>query len=250
VATASGAAKPDRELAGVYLAKAAPLADALPPSSSQAADYHYRAMKHAQGADDAAIAEKHADWLVRHAPGSVYELSALIASAKAADRAAADAKQDKVAEAQEKAREIYGRLAEVLGGGPEVIASKKNALVAHSKLAYYASQTGRPAEAAEALEKILAAYPADRDALRRAGLAHFEARQYEPSLRHWRTLLAGLPAASEGWFEAKHYQTRCLLHTDKEMARKVFSQFKLLHPDLGPASWRAKFQDLEREVTR
>ena len=253
VATATGASSPDRQLAGSYLAKAAPLVDALPPSSSQAADYHYRAMKHAQEADDAATAEKHAGWLVQHAAGSVYELSALIASAKAADRAvhsAGDAQGRKAQEAHRRALEVYARLSELLGGGREVIASKKNALVAHSKLAYYASQTGRHAEAAAALEKILAAYPTDRDALCRAGLAHYEARQYEPSLRHWRTLLAGLPAASEDWFEAKYYQIRCLLHTDKEMARKVFSQFKLLHPELGPASWHAKFKSLEREIPR
>ena len=250
VAMAVESQPPDAELARRYLAKAAPRVEKLPPSSAQAAEFHYRSMQQARQEGDEPAAREHADWLVANAAGSVYELSALIASAKAADEAVRAASGAALPPARQKALDIYRRLAAITGDSPEVISTKKNALVAHSKLADYASQTGYHAEAAEALEKILAAYPKDRGALRRAALAHQQAGDPQRALPRWRTLLAGLESESEAWYEAKYNQIVCLNQSDRDTARKVFDQFVLLHPKLGPEPWRAKFQSLARQIPR
>jgi tetratricopeptide (TPR) repeat protein len=138
-------------------------------------------------------------------------------------------------------------LARNFGDSPEVIASQKNARVAQSKRAYFAEQLGRHAESAEALEKLLAAFPKDRDYLQRAALAHFHRGNFEKSLKYWSTLIRGLTAGEDDWCQAKYHQIACLAETDKAAGAKVFKQFKLLYPELGGDAWRAKFERLGRQ---
>jgi tetratricopeptide (TPR) repeat protein len=193
-------------------------------------------------ADDAAR-RTHARWLLEHAPESAYEVPALVVVAKSleeqiqADTAAPDAQRD------QEAWDVYHRLSERLGTEPETLRAAPNARVALSKAAEYAGRRNRPDEAAAYLEKLLAAFPTDKNYLRRAGLARFETSEYAQSLAHWRTLLGGLPDGTDAWYEAKYYQLRCLMQTDPALGQKVFRQLQLLHPDFGSPAWREKFQE-------
>ena len=161
-------------------------------------------------------------------------------AAKGAEEAIDRADESRRPALQQEAYDAYRRLSERLGDSPEVLAGQKNAQVACSKWAYYAGLLGRHGEAAEQLDRLLKAFPDNRDYLRRAGLAYFQAGNYERSLAAWRTLLAGLEKGSEGWYEAKYYQLSCLFRTDEKAARPVWQQFKLLYPELGPPPWRGR----------
>jgi len=246
VDVALGSKPPKSDRAKALLADAARPVAALPASGSLVADFHYRSFRLAKMLGDEQGFHEHAAWLVDHAEGTGYQLPALVAMARHTDAAISSAAGQRLLDLQQKARSVYGQLAAVLGDSPQVIASQKNALVANSKLARYLTVLGRHAEAAERMEKILAAYPKDKGYLRRAGLAHYNAGDYEQSIEHWRTLLAGLPKESDGWYEAKYYQIGCLAQFDKPTARKVFDQFALLHPKLGSSAWREKFESLKK----
>jgi len=232
-------------LAASYLDAASRLVERLPASSSAAAEYHYRCLQLAgrQGNDQSRRA--HADWLVRHALGSIYEVPALVISAKAVDDRIESAPESQKQMLYEEGHNLYERLVKRLGDAPEEIRSKKNTRIANSKLAHYAFHLGHYESAAEALERLLSAYPKDRDYLRRAGLAHFHGADYDRALPHWRTLLLGEPSDSDDWYEAKYYQLSCLFETDPKTAEKVLRQLRLLHPDLGPPAWREKLRELE-----
>jgi tetratricopeptide (TPR) repeat protein len=220
------------------------LVEQVSVQSSSAAEYHYRALQLAGIRSDDLQRREHAAWLVQHAPGSAYELPALIVAANAIDKSLESAPDSRKAELRDEALRIYERLVQRQGDSPEAIAAKKNVRVALSRLAAYAYDAGRFASAASWLEKLLAALPADKDYLRRAGLAHFQAGAFDQSLGHWRSLLAGVPKDSDEWFEAKYYQVGCLYETDPALAQRVLKQFQLLHPDLGPEPWHEKFREL------
>ena len=141
---------------------------------------------------------------------------------------------------------VYRRLVDLLGGSQQQLAASKNAQVSASRLAHYAQQTGQPAEAAALLDQLLKIRHGT-DGTCNVPRRHMQqAGQYAQALPHWRALLAGLPAGSEQWYEAKYHQLEALASTDKEQARKVYRQFKLLHPELGGAAWQAKFTELTR----
>jgi tetratricopeptide (TPR) repeat protein len=143
---------------------------------------------------------------------------------------------------------LYRRLSQLLGDAPDGLTSNRNAQVALSKWAYYASELGRHDEAASGLDRLLLAFPANKDYLRRNGLAHFQAGNFKQALNAWRTLLAGVEKGSDDWFEAKYYQLMCLLRTDEAIARQVWNQFRLLYPNLGSSAWRDRFAELGRQL--
>ncbi len=234
----------DIELARRFLSKASPLVDQVSKQSSTAAEFHYRSLQLAGKTGDDGQRREQAEWLVRNAAGSAYELPALIIAANAIDQALAAAEGTRKMQLRDEAIGIYGRLVERLGDSPEAIAAKKNVRVAISKLAGHNFDAGRYSAAAELLEKLLAVYPASKEYLRRAALAHYEAGNLGDSLPHWRSLLAGVARNSDSWYEAKYYQLRCLLGTDPDAGRRVLGQFQLLHPDLGPDAWRDRFRAL------
>lgn len=238
--------RPDESVAADFLVEALPLAQRLSPKDSLVAQYHYRRLQMAGRQGDDRARRTHADWLVNNAAGSTYELPALVVSAKSLDEEL-KSKSTTVEERKsllEEAYSVYARLAKREGDSVEAISTRKNARIATSKLAFYASQLGQFDEAGSHLEKLLAAYPKDKSYLRRAGLAYFQAGSYDKSLPHWRTILSGVPADSEEWYEAKYYQLNCLFNTDPETAKKVLRQFKLLHPNVGPPAWKDKFEAL------
>jgi hypothetical protein len=238
-------APPSADQAQTYLDQAKPLAESMSPQSPLPAEYHYRRYQMARDQSDAAALHTEAMWLARNAIGSAYELPAVVTLAKSADAALKSATAAEHKRRLEEARRIYDRLVELLGESSSAIAASNNALVANSRLAQYEYDAGDFADAARRMEIIVAALPNNKDYLRRAGLAQFYAQNYNASLQHWRTVLSGTESDSPDWFEAKYYQLACLERVDPPAAQTVFKQFKLLHPDLGPAAWRDKFRELE-----
>jgi tetratricopeptide (TPR) repeat protein len=183
----------------------------------------------------------HAAWFVDHGQGTRFEVAGLVAAAKALDEAD---NAETGPETRARAFQTYSRLSQLLGDDPSVLSENKNAQVALSKFAQYAYEMGHRDESAEALDKLLAAFPKDRAYLQRAGRARFELRQFEAALSHWRTVLAGSRVGSDEWYEAKYHQIACLIEVDRQAAAVVFRQLQVLDPDLGKANWREKFAAL------
>lgn len=238
------AADPSSDEAVTQLDQAASLADALPADDRLVHWYHRDRLQSAQANGDTSTARVEARWLSQHAQGTATEQFALITLARMADAALARADPaDRPARLAE-AHETYARLATALGESPEAIADDRNALVANARLAAYAAELGRHDEAADRYDAILKAYPKDANYLRRAGHAHFQAGHFERSLNCWQTLVNGLSDGSDGWFEAKYYQLASLAKLDRDAARQVFEQFRVLYPKLGGEAWKARFESL------
>ena len=239
----------DVGLAKSYLDRAAEWAHVLPDSSNVVAEYHYHAMRLAEGTKNEAVRTSHARWLAEKGQGSPFELSGLVAAAKAADAAAESAGNSGPNQAVREAHRVYARLSELFGDSSQALIEQKNARVAMSKAAQYADQLGDHREAAERLDKLLIALSGEetknKNYLRRAGLAHFSAGQYGNALQHWRTLLAGLKKGSTDWYEAKYHQLACLANMDPGKFKSVLGQFHLLYPDV-PQPWRGKIAALAR----
>ncbi len=238
------AVDPSSDAAHARLARAEPLAATLPADDRLVLWYHRDRLQAAQSSGDASAARAEALWLSQHARGSVTEQAALITLARMADAALAKADPGSRPARLAEAHEIYARLASSLGESSDALASNRNALVASSRVASYATELGRHAEAAERYDTILKAYPKDANYLRSAGLAHFQAGQFEPALDCWQTLVDGLPAGSDGWFEAKYHLMAALAKVDREAAQQVFEQFRILYPKLGGEAWRGRFESL------
>jgi tetratricopeptide (TPR) repeat protein len=241
------AKEPDRPRARLLLADVAPAAETLDPASPAALEYQYRRLQLAQQSGEANMLAAAAQAIAEHGRGSPYELPALVIVARAADEAVHAAGAVERPARVEEAAGVYSRLVELLGDSPAVLASSKNALAAASKLAQYDEELGNWPQAADRLTRLVQSLPSDRRFLRRAGVANFQAGRFAASLELWRKLLAGLPAGSDEWLEAKNYQLACLLKTDRPTAVKVWEQFKLLYPEVKSATWRDRFEMLERE---
>lgn len=246
-AAALAGAEPNLAAAAKYLDRATSLASSLPASSAVVAENHFHAMQLAQKRGDSLKERLNAGWLVENAKGSRYEISAIIVMARTMDKKIATASNAAVSDDVREAFALYQRLVELLGDSPEAIRANKNAQVANSKLAQYATRLGRAEIAAASMESLLRASdgPPSKSYLRRAGLASYAAKNYEVAIGRWRTLVRGLSKESDEWFEAKYYQLACLFQLDPAKARIAYDQFKLLYPDLGPPAWRERFKALQ-----
>lgn len=237
---------PDWEAAARYLDRVRAAGDKLGDDDSIAPEYHYQRLQLAQHAKDEAEARSQAAWLAKHAAGTNYELPAMVIVARTADDSYAAASAAQKDQRRESAIATYQRLVQLLGDSPDVIGKRKNALIANSKLAQYEYDAGRYSAAAQRLDRIVQAHPDNRNYLRRAGLAWFQAGEPAKSLEHWTTVAAGSDSASEAWYEAKYYQLSCLAKTDTVAANQSWRQFKLLHPEVKDAAWGEKFAALEK----
>ncbi|MBM4037594.1 MAG: tetratricopeptide repeat protein [Planctomycetes bacterium] len=86
------------------------------------------------------------------------------------------------------------------------------------------------------------------DILRGLAVAYEAAGRHDDALRRWRPLAQGLPRKTEGWYEAQCHHILCVLKSgDTAGARQLLDYFKLQNPDV-PAPWKAKLQELEREM--
>jgi tetratricopeptide (TPR) repeat protein len=241
-------APPKWEDAAQYLTRVQTVGAKLTDDDSIAAEYHYRRLQLAQHTGDETAVRNNAQWLTEHAAGTSYELPALVIVAKHIDQQLAEAADSQKNQRRQEAIAAYNRLVQLLGSSSEVIAAKKNSLIANSKLAQYEYDASRYSESAQRLEGIVKAFPSDRNYLRRAGLAWFKAGDHAKALPHWDTIVAGSDSASESWYEAKYYQLVCLAKIDSEAAGKSWRQFKLLHPEVKSPQWRDRFAELEKTV--
>jgi hypothetical protein len=247
-AAALGSEPANDSLAEDFLTRAAPLAEASPDTGASKAEFHYRQMQLARLRDDAAARLSHAQWLVEHAPGSAYDLSALIEVSRDIEqrlKASSEADRPKL---HEEAYAVYTRLVGRLGDSSEAVRSQKNARVALARLAEHAALTGRHEEAARRLAPLLAVDPKNQDYLRQSGMANYQAGRFADALESWRTLTLGLSRGSEEWFEAKYYQIASLEKTDRGEARKTLEQVQLLYPDISSSNWGEKFTALAQRL--
>jgi tetratricopeptide (TPR) repeat protein len=247
-AAALGSEPANEATAEDFLSRAAPLTDASPDTSSAKAEYHYRRMQLARSKNESAASLTHAQWLVANAPGSAYDLAALIEVSRDVQRRLESASEGERSKLHEEAYAVYTRLVGRLGDTPEALRSQKNARVALARLAEHAFATERYEDAARRLAPLLAVDPKNQDYLRQAGLANFRAGRFTEALENWRTLTLGLPRGSDDWLEAKYYQIASLEKTDSQEARRTLQQLQLLYPDASSSSWGEKFAELARRL--
>jgi tetratricopeptide (TPR) repeat protein len=244
VAVLRAGSQPQGEAIARWLARVEGAAQGLDPSSPVALEYQFRTLELAQERGDAAAAQRAAQHLAEHGRKTPYEAAALVVLARLAEEQAQTAEGPHQPEAWARAEALYARLVDLLGETPERLTEDKNAAAAASRLAWCHERLGRWPEAADRLDRLVATFPKDRTLLERAGRASFEAGRYAQALAHWRTLLAGLPAGSEAWFEAKYYQVACLAHTDRAAAQRVLRQLEVLYPEVPSEVWRARLRAL------
>jgi hypothetical protein len=96
--------------------------------------------------------------------------------------------------------------------------------------------------------KALDAQPRNVDALRGVAELGADAGSPERALEAWRTLLAGLRAGSEQWFEVRTEHLEVLAIVDRERASAVLRQHAVLYPQLGPEPYRTRLRELAGEL--
>lgn len=239
---------PDTRAAARHLQAVEPLLSGRDGAKREVrAEFHYRSLELARVAEDEEGLRRHGDWFVEQGTGTRFELPGLVAVARHVDRSWERASAEQRRRVAERGLLVYQRLTERLGDDPETLTGNRNAQVAGSKVAFYAEQLEQFDVAQQALARLLDAFPNDKGYLRRAGLIAVRSQQFERSLTHWRTLLAGLSPGTDSWYEAKYYQLVSLREVDPSAAERVFRQFRLLDPELGSPSWREQFSELERK---
>lgn len=239
---------PDLELARDYLDRIQAGAERLPVTNTVAAEYHYQRFQLARREDRQADAEAEAEWLIDYAPDSIYVESALVLVARSTDRELTSATGDQRAALLQRSHRIYEQLTQLLGTDPTTLNENKNARVALYRLANLELEMGRPTDAAQRFERLLTLNDKSEVYLRAAGLAWFDAKQYQKSLDYWRTLSNGLGRGTERWFESRYYVIQCLERLDADEARSVLSQFRLLYPAPKAEGWEQRFQALETRL--
>lgn len=208
---------------------------------AQQSDWHYYAIlvARAQGQLDELV--RHCQWFLEQGRGSPVEAASLTAAANALERSS-------VQEHRVMLYSVYQRLVALWGSDPQSWVTHRNAHSAAAKAAQLAWQLGYEEQAQQWYDLLLQAFPRERSYLRAMGLLAFGKRQWQRSLECWRALLAGTPAGTDLWYEAKYYQLRCLLETDRAMAAKVWHEFQILDPNGGPPAWREKFRLVQQQL--
>ncbi len=97
-------------------------------------------------------------------------------------------------------------------------------------------------------DQLLSKRPNNASYLRSAAILAEACDQEKTALDHWRRIVAGTPAGSEGWYEAKFHQIQLLMNVDPSRAREVMNQHKQLNPDFGPEPWGAKLKGLDQQI--
>ncbi len=241
---ALAASPPDGARARPALVEAARLAAKLPPGDPRIAEERFRRFQLARADADASAIREHARWLVDHPGAAGHERAGLSALAEQADEAyRAAGAGDRPARAAE-ALEIHQRLASILADFPDRVRSNPTLRLVYMRMARYALDADQPQAAVRFTGVLRLARPDDPKVLRLAGLAHDRSGQFEPALACWRKLVEDLPHDSPDWFEARFHQIECLAHIDPPRARRVWEQFRVLHPELGPDPWPARFREL------
>ncbi len=242
-------AKPDLNEAQLQLSKADAVAGAVEPGARQLIDYHLLKMQLALALKDEAAVKREAAILAKKYKGSPAAEAGLINLARFADEAVKKAPKADLAAKRKEATDIYRQLVEAMGDAPEILKTNKNAVVACSRLANYVFEAEQYAEAAKLLDNLLVVSPRDGGFLRKAGLSHFNLKNFNRSLDCWTPLVNGIKnKESPEWYEAKYHQLASLAKVEANEAREIFKQYELLRPELGPSPWREAFQKLKKEL--
>jgi len=93
-------------------------------------------------------------------------------------------------------------------------------------------------------ERLIGIIPTDAGFIRAIALLAGELNDRDAALDAWRRLLAGLPAGSDRWFEARYESLALLARLDPDRATQVLAQHRQLHPDYGPAPWGPRLRML------
>lgn len=113
--------------------------------------------------------------------------------------------------------------------------------------------TNQPKRARALYEKLLAHSPRDKKLLRISAELLMECGTAEcvrRAKKHWRQLESLENPGSRDWMQARYEVARCcLLLKQHDDCRKLLGVTRLLYPDRGGEKLRAKFEELERDLT-
>jgi tetratricopeptide (TPR) repeat protein len=97
--------------------------------------------------------------------------------------------------------------------------------------------------AIELLESLRSKHPRDARVIELLGLSYMRAQRHESAILLWRSMLRVLPEASPAWFRAKLQLMVSLRRSGQiKQARSVLGMLDVLHPDLGGAAMRERFE--------
>ncbi len=235
---------PDRERARTALNEAQALAAKRKAGDPGTIEYRFRRFQLARADGDSAAIREHATWLVEQPGAAAHERACLTALAEQAEQdfhAAGAADRPARAAA---ALDIHRRLATALADFPDRVKTNPTLRLVYLRMARYAVEADKPEIALRYLSVLRIARPDDPEIMRLTGLANQRAGHADRALESWRELLDRLPRDSAEWFEAKFHQIETLERIDRGRARRVWEQFKTLHPELGPDSWPDRFREL------
>ena len=222
----------------------------LRDTSRTAGEFHYWKYQLARATKDYATTVQEAEWIVKNRPRQEYVQAALITLALDVERKLKSAQDEEKGKLQKQAYDLYRELSDAMGTTEEILKSKKNAAIAATRLAKYASLVGKHSEATKILETLVKIHSRDARYIRMLALAQFQAKNFDRALELWRRLVNGLKKESNGWYEAKLYGIASLAELEKSEALKEFNQYKLLRPNLGPPAWREQFKELGKKLSR
>jgi hypothetical protein len=243
------ASPPEPARAAEVLKQGEAAARELPAENRLASDYQVMRLHLAQATGDIPMASAASAWLATHRKGTPLHESALVGVAKTADARLASAGDSTAVLAA--ASQAYESLVRFLGETPESLRNNRNARIATFRLAELQYSQGRIDDCRALLEqRLLKAFPRETKYLRLMGLACNEGRATDQALECWRLLTTGLTPESPEWYEAKYHHMANLSLKSIGDARLAFSQFKVLHPDMGPEPHRALFLQLEKKLAQ
>ena len=192
--------------------------------------------------DDQSLIESESNWIVANAQGTNYEKSALIQLAKLAD----DQIQSAVAPTSEQIENTIARfeiLSQRLGDSESALKSNSNARVTYLRLAELHRMNRNFAESRKILNRLNQTFPKHVIYLRQLALTQTQSGDYESAMIVWKTLVSGVPAGSDEWFECKYNLAICLANTNHTIeARKLLEQTIRLGGDI-PEKWSQLIED-------
>ncbi len=239
---------PERERARAALAEARALAAKLPGGDLGIIECRFRQFQLARADGDQAAVRDHAAWLLAQPGAASHERACLTALAELAEddfRAASGAERPASAA---KALEVHRRLASALADFPDRVKTNPTLRLVYQRMGRYALDAGKPEIALRYLSLLRVAKRDDPEVLRLLGLANGRAGHSDAALECRRELLARLPADSAAWLEAKYHQIEIIARADGPRAKRVWEQFQVLHPDLGPSPWPDRFRALAAQL--
>ncbi len=231
-----------------WLEQAGALLQGVAESQPSVAQWHYLRLVRAQKRSDEAQVLTEASWLATRAQVPAYRQAGLVHVTRDLETRRSKSDASEQLRISEQAIGPYEELVAQLGDDPATLAANRNARIALQRLAFHLTAAGRADQAAARYERLLAAFPDDATALRGAGAAKHAAGAWDEAAELWARLANGLDSGSEGWYEARWHELDSLRRVRPDDTRKLWKQFRLLHPDIPFAPWRDRFAALGAQI--